>query len=85
MDQVHDNPSYISDETNKDNGLKSQNIVDTSTESSSEANITDENSTPGRENWGKGIEFLLSCIAMSVGLGNVWRFPFIGDLHFNLF
>ena len=29
-----------------------------------------------RDEWGKGIEFLLSCIAMSVGLGNVWRFPF---------
>ncbi|XP_058457070.1 sodium-dependent nutrient amino acid transporter 1-like isoform X2 [Malaya genurostris] len=33
--------------------------------------------TPGRDQWGKGIEFLMSCIAMSVGLGNVWRFPFI--------
>jgi len=30
-----------------------------------------------RDSWGKGIEFLLSCIAMSVGLGNIWRFPFI--------
>lgn len=30
----------------------------------------------GRDQWGKGIEFLMSCIAMSVGLGNVWRFPF---------
>ncbi|XP_032592356.1 sodium-dependent nutrient amino acid transporter 1 isoform X2 [Drosophila grimshawi] len=29
-----------------------------------------------RATWGKGIEFLMSCIAMSVGLGNVWRFPF---------
>lgn len=29
-----------------------------------------------RDQWGKGIEFLMSCIAMSVGLGNVWRFPF---------
>ncbi|EDW77462.2 uncharacterized protein Dwil_GK18075, isoform B [Drosophila willistoni] len=29
-----------------------------------------------RATWGNGIEFLMSCIAMSVGLGNVWRFPF---------
>ena len=31
---------------------------------------------PKRERWGNRVEFLLSCIAMSVGLGNVWRFPF---------
>ncbi|XP_065369295.1 sodium-dependent nutrient amino acid transporter 1-like [Calliphora vicina] len=31
---------------------------------------------PQRENWGNEIEFLMSCIALSVGLGNVWRFPF---------
>ena len=30
-----------------------------------------------RDQWGKDIEFLLSCIALSVGLGNVWRFPFV--------
>lgn len=29
-----------------------------------------------RDTWGRGIEFLFSCIAMSVGLGNIWRFPF---------
>ncbi|KAF5291489.1 hypothetical protein FQR65_LT01801 [Abscondita terminalis] len=29
-----------------------------------------------REMWDKDIHFLMSCIAMSVGLGNVWRFPF---------
>lgn len=26
-----------------------------------------------KEKWGKDIEFLLSCISLSVGLGNVWR------------
>lgn len=29
-----------------------------------------------RPTWGNSIEFLLSCISMSVGLGNIWRFPF---------
>ncbi|XP_018015984.1 sodium-dependent nutrient amino acid transporter 1 [Hyalella azteca] len=28
-----------------------------------------------RDQWGNPIEFLLSCISMSVGLGNFWRFP----------
>lgn len=38
--------------------------------------VSSTNSEPQRENWGNSIEFLMSCIAMSVGLGNVWRFPF---------
>lgn len=37
----------------------------------------EDESNTGRDQWGKDIEFLLSCIAMSVGLGNVWRFPFV--------
>lgn len=29
-----------------------------------------------RQTWDNPMEFLMSCISMSVGLGNVWRFPF---------
>ncbi|XP_075973529.1 sodium-dependent nutrient amino acid transporter 1-like [Anticarsia gemmatalis] len=36
-----------------------------------------EDDLPKRAEWGSQIEFLMSCIATSVGLGNVWRFPFV--------
>ena len=32
-----------------------------------------------RKQWNRKIEYLLSMISLAIGLGNVWRFPYLCD------
>ncbi|PBC28722.1 Sodium-dependent nutrient amino acid transporter [Apis cerana cerana] len=62
-DRGHQNPTFTMDETDKKSNEESRCVE-----------ITRE--IKKRSKWNNEIEFLMSCIAISIGFGNIWRFPF---------
>ncbi|XP_014476331.1 PREDICTED: sodium-dependent nutrient amino acid transporter 1-like [Dinoponera quadriceps] len=67
-----DNVAFQNDEPRVDKTYLSGDVTSFDVHSGAESSGKQHE----RATWNNSIEFLMSCIAVSVGFGNIWRFPF---------
>lgn len=72
-DEVIESAKDLSNEDAADDALKKSELaVDVQKEEHTDANIIVE-----RQGWHNRLQYILAQVGFSVGLGNVWRFPYL--------